>query len=125
RAAVPSAGREVKPVPKPGAPEKLATKAVTPEAAPRAVKPEPRAPAPESKPAVKPSAPAPAGPRPTLTSEQVKTIEDALALAQIFQDRGDNERALREYRRALGIDPTNTEAKQGLAAVEQALKAAR
>jgi tetratricopeptide (TPR) repeat protein len=68
--------------------------------------------------------PAPAAPRP-LTDEQQKAVEDTLTLAQLFQARGDNERARREYRRALDIDPTHAEAKQGLAQVEETLRGKR
>jgi hypothetical protein len=57
-----------------------------------------------------------------LTAEQEKALDDTLTLAQLFQARGDNVRALREYRRVLDIDPTHLEGRRGLAAVEQAIK---
>jgi Tfp pilus assembly protein PilF len=57
-----------------------------------------------------------------LTPEQEKVVEDTLTFAQMFQSRGDNVRALREYRRVLEIDPGHPEARRGLAAVEQAIK---
>jgi Flp pilus assembly protein TadD len=57
-----------------------------------------------------------------LTPEQEKVVEDTLAFAQMFQSRGDNVRALREYRRVLEIDPGHPEARRGLAAVEQATR---
>jgi len=86
---------------------------------PAEARPTPKAPA-EARSGPKPG-PAPAAPRP-LTEEQHKTVEDTLTLAQLFQARGDNERARREYRKVLDIDPTHAEAKQGLAQVEQALR---
>jgi len=61
-------------------------------------------------------------PRPQLTPEQSKVIEDALTLAQLFQTRGDNERALREYRRVLALDPTHAEARKGVSDLERARK---
>ncbi|MBI4012086.1 MAG: hypothetical protein HY359_07270, partial [Candidatus Rokubacteria bacterium] len=56
------------------------------------------------------------------TSEDAKVLEDALTLAQLFRGRGDNERALREYRRVLAIDPNHAEARQGVAEAEALLK---
>jgi serine/threonine-protein kinase len=64
----------------------------------------------------------PTAPGPQLTPEQSKVIEDALTLAQLFQARGDNERALREYRRILALDPTHTEARKGVGDLERARK---
>jgi len=52
----------------------------------------------------------------------MKLLQDSLTLAQLFQARGDHERALREYRRVLAIDPTNAEARRRAAEVERALK---
>jgi serine/threonine-protein kinase len=69
-----------------------------------------------------PRPPRPAPVRPALTPEQEKALDDTLTLAQLFQARGDNVRALREYRRVLDIDPTHAEGRRGLAAVEQAIK---
>jgi tetratricopeptide (TPR) repeat protein len=60
-----------------------------------------------------------------LTAEQVKVVEDAMTLAQLFEARGDHERALREYRRALAIDPKHREATRGAASAESALKGKR
>jgi hypothetical protein len=40
----------------------------------------------------------------------------------MFQARGDGERALREYRRVLALDPTHAEARQGVAEVEASMK---
>jgi hypothetical protein len=74
---------------------------------------------------VRPPAGKSPAPRPQLTPEQSKVIEDALTLAQLFQTRGDNERALREYRRVLALDPTHTEARRGATETERALKAKR
>jgi hypothetical protein len=98
-------------------------------AAPRQPPPEAKPPvkAPEGPPAAKPSLPRPSGAPsgvtpPPLTDEQRKAVDDALTLAQLFQARGDDERARREYRKVLDIDPTNVEAKQGLLLVEQAPK---
>jgi eukaryotic-like serine/threonine-protein kinase len=68
-------------------------------------------------------APKPPARRLPLTAEQEKAVEDALTLAQLFQARGDQVRALREYRRVLEIDPTHAEARQGLAEVERAIRA--
>ena len=61
-------------------------------------------------------------PRPQLTPEQSKVIEDALTLAQLFQTRGDNERPLRENRRVLALDPTHAEARKGVSDLERARK---
>jgi tetratricopeptide (TPR) repeat protein len=100
------------------------------------------APAPKTPAATpKPKAPAPTGPAPTapatgggtatgaapakLSAEQLKTVEDAIALAQVFQDRGDPERALREYQRALAIDPKHAEARKGATEAQAALKGKR
>jgi hypothetical protein len=72
-----------------------------------------------AKPAATPSA-APAGP--SLSPEQVKVVEDAVTLAQLFQARGDHERALREFQRALAIDPRHAEARAGATEAEAAMK---
>jgi serine/threonine-protein kinase len=89
--------------------------------------PPPVAPAPgaDTNVSVRPPAGKSPAPRPQLTPEQSKVIEDALTLAQLFQTRGDNERALREYRRVLALDPTHTEARRGATETERALKAKR
>ncbi len=89
--------------------------------------PPPAAPAPgaDTNVSVRPPAGKSPAPRPQLTPEQSKVIEDALTLAQLFQTRGDNERALREYRRVLALDPTHTQARRGAAETERALKAKR
>ncbi len=63
-----------------------------------------------------------ASPRASLTPEQTRVVEDALTLAQMFQARGDGERALREYRRVLALDPRHAEARQGVAEVEASMK---
>jgi Tfp pilus assembly protein PilF len=52
-------------------------------------------------------------------------VADYLELAQFHRERGDNQRALSEYQRALEIDPENVQARKGRAEVEQALKARR
>ena len=73
-------------------------------------------------PAVKPPDPAkPAEPvKPTepvkrqLTTEEIRTVQDALAFAQVWMGRGDTQRALAEYRRVLALDPDNAEARQGI-----------
>jgi hypothetical protein len=63
--------------------------------------------------------------RKSLTPEEAKIVEDALILAQMFQARGDGERALREYRRVLALDPTHPEALQGAAEVRASLKSSQ
>jgi serine/threonine-protein kinase len=83
------------------------------------------APAPAPAPARPPAAPkataAPAAPAP-LSPEQMKAVEDAVTLAQLFQARGDHERALREFRRALAIDPRHAEARAGASEAEAGLR---
>lgn len=61
-------------------------------------------------------------PAKALTVEQKREVEEAVTLAELFRDRGDDQRALREYQKALTIDPSNPEAKKGLAEVQAALK---
>lgn len=107
-----------------------------PQAAPPAARPSPEpAPAPPA-PESQTGASGPSPPTPSkvqskatipakLTPEQVKLLQDSLTLAQLFQARGDHERALREYRRVLAIDPTNAEARRRVAEVERALKTQR
>ncbi len=107
--------------PQPAAPE--APKGAD-QPAPGSSAPKPPArptPAPAGPGATAPS-PKPAASRPALTAEQRKTIEDALTLAQLFQTRGDSQRAKREFQRVLDLDPSNSEARQGLAEAEEALK---
>jgi hypothetical protein len=65
------------------------------------------------------------GARVPLTPEEAKTVEDALILAQMFQARGDGERALREYRRVLALDPTHPEALRGVAEVSASMKSSQ
>jgi tetratricopeptide (TPR) repeat protein len=60
-----------------------------------------------------------------LTPEQARELADYLELAKFHRERGDNERALGEYQRALEIDPANAEARRGVAEVNAALKAKR
>jgi Tfp pilus assembly protein PilF len=55
----------------------------------------------------------------------VKVVEDAVTLAQLFQARGDHERALREFRRALAIDPRHAEARAGASEAEAGLRERR
>ncbi|MBI2467750.1 MAG: protein kinase, partial [Candidatus Rokubacteria bacterium] len=119
------------PAPATPPPAVTAPQPAAPEAPKGADQPAPGSSAP--KPPAKPT-PAPAGPgatapspkpaasRPALTAEQRKTIEDALTLAQLFQTRGDSQRAKREFQRVLDLDPSNSEARQGLAEAEEALK---
>jgi predicted Ser/Thr protein kinase/tetratricopeptide (TPR) repeat protein len=91
--------------------------------------PAPATPAAAAKPpaaAAKPPAAAPASgsgvPVAALTPEQAKDVRDAIEFAQVFQARGDHARAVREYQRALAIDPRNAEAKQGMVEAEAAMK---
>jgi Protein kinase domain len=63
--------------------------------------------------------------RVSLTAEETRIVEDTLVLAQMFQARGDGERALREYRRILALDPTHAEALQGVAEVTAAMKSSQ
>jgi tetratricopeptide (TPR) repeat protein len=114
-------------------PPKAAIAEPKPKPSARPPAPEAKAPAADARPAPKAPAEARSGSRPPaapavarpLTDEQQKAVEDALTLAQLFQARGDNERAQREYRKVLDIDPTHVEAKQGLAQVEESLRARR
>jgi serine/threonine protein kinase len=71
------------------------------------------------KPRTKPS-PEPA--KPKLTAEQTELMNTALAFGQLFQERGQPERARDEYRKVLALDPTHAEARRGLAEVEAQLK---
>jgi hypothetical protein len=57
----------------------------------------------------------PSGPvKRQLTADETRTIQDALAFAQIWMGRGDTQRALTEYRKVLALDPDNAEARQGI-----------
>jgi tetratricopeptide (TPR) repeat protein len=131
-APVPAAAVAV-PEPRPTPPPTAAPPAPSP--APSVAAPAPKAPAAAPRPkAAAPTSAAPGGgvggqnggggPA-KLSAEQLKTVEDAIALAQVFQDRGDPERALREYQRALAIDPKHPEARKGAAEAQAALKGKR
>jgi len=108
--------REAKAPPKPSPTEPKPTTPVPTAEAP----PSPKPPQGEARSAARAS-PRPSA-TPPLTEDQQKAVEDALTLAQLFQARGDHERARREFQKILDLDPTHAEARQGLALVEQALK---
>ncbi|HEV8309236.1 MAG TPA: protein kinase [Methylomirabilota bacterium] len=119
-APAPAAPAESRPAPAP------APQAPRPTPPPAASKPQP---APAGKPAAAAPAPGQGSPaRPAesrLTADQRQAVADYLELAQFHRERGDNQRALSEYQRALEIDPENVQARKGRAEVEQALKARR
>ncbi len=86
----------------------------------------PAAPSPGAAAADRPAAAAkPPAPVARLTAEQTKAVADHLELASFFRERGDRERALAEYQRALDIDPVNAEARRAVAELEAAPKAKR
>ena len=60
-----------------------------------------------------------------LTAEEIRTVQDALAFAQIWMGRGDTQRALAEYRRVLALDPDNAEARQGIVDAQGASQSQR
>jgi serine/threonine-protein kinase len=98
-----------------GAPSRPTTAPAPGPAAPRP------APAPARPRAAEPG-PGASAPVAALTPEQAKDVRDAIEFGQVFQARGDHARALREYQRALAIDPRNAEARQGVAEAEAAMK---
>ncbi len=104
----------------PVAPSPEAPAPVTP--LPVATPPPPATPAPVLKPKPAPGPVKPAPARTKLTAEEAALVMDALTFAQLFQERGQPERALEEYRKVLALDPTHPEARKGVSELEAQLK---